>query len=189
MSWKLVLAVLATLSCGLTVWQHMVARRFVLHRKNQPPPEATAVTLLKPLKGIEPGTENCLRSWFAQNHRGPVQILFGVADHGDPVCAIVERLRKEFPAIDARLIHCGRKLGTNAKVSSLIQLRREARHEIIVISDADVFVSPDFLEQNIPLLKDEKVGLVNFFYQLGEPLAQADRFRAGRGDDHAGETA
>ncbi|MCD6048881.1 MAG: glycosyltransferase [Verrucomicrobia bacterium] len=178
MAWKLVLAVLATLSCGLTVWQHIVARRFALHRKNQPTDNTSAVTLLKPLKGIEPGTEDCLRSWFTQNYRGPVQILLGVADLNDPVCLIVKKLRKEFPAIDAQLIHCGRKLGTNAKVSSLIQLRREARHEIIVISDADVFVSQDFLEQNIPLLTDEKVGLVNFFYQLGEPLTPAMRWEA-----------
>lgn len=178
MSWTLVLAVLATLSCGLTVWQHIVARRFALHQKTPPAPVTPAVTVLKPLKGVEPDTETCLRSWLSQEYRGSFQILFGVADINDPVCAIVQKLLAEFPQVDARLVHCQHKLGTNGKVSSLIQLRREARHEIIVISDADVFVSPDFLEQNLPLLADEKVGLVNFFYQLSGNLTPAMRWEA-----------
>ncbi len=178
MSWTLVLAVLATLSCGLTVWQHVVARRFALHRKITPRTDISAVTLLKPLKGIEPATETCLRSWFTQQYRGPVQILLGVADIHDPVCAIVQKLLAEFPRVDARLVHCQHKLGANGKVSSLIQLRREARHEIIVISDADVLVSSDFLAQNVPLLADENVGLVNFFYQMSGAMTPAMRWEA-----------
>ncbi len=178
MTWTLVLAVLATVSCGLTVWQHIVARRFALHQKTSSSRDTPAVSILKPLKGIEPDTEECLRSWLTQAYQGPVQILFGVARLEDPVCPIVEKLIREFPQVDARLVHCQSKLGANAKVSSLIQLRRAAKHELIVISDADVYVTPDFLEQNLPLLADEKVGLVNFFYELARPATAAMRWEA-----------
>jgi len=178
MMWTLVLAVLATLSCGITVWQHIVARRFLLHRKFPSSTATPAVSILKPLKGIEPDTEDCLRSWLTHTYPGPVQILFGVAYLEDPVYPIVQKLLQEFPQVDARLVHCQSKLGTNAKVSSLIQLRRAAKHELIVISDADVFVTPDFLEQNLPILADEKVGLVNFFYELARPATSAMRWEA-----------
>jgi ceramide glucosyltransferase len=178
MTWTLVLAMLATLSCGLTMWQHIVARRFTLHQKPTATPTTPAVSILKPLKGIEPDTEECLRSWFKQTYRGPAQILFGVARLEDPVCPIVEKLLREFPQVDAQLVHCQSKLGANAKVSSLIQLRQAAKHELIVISDADVHVTPDFLEQNLPILADEKVGLVNFFYELARPATPAMRWEA-----------
>lgn len=178
MTWTLVLAVLATLSCGLTVWQHIVARRFRLHAKTSPSPNHPAVSLLKPLKGLESETESCLRSWLTQDYQGQVQILFGVADANDPVCAVVNKLIVEFPSVEATLVHCQQKLGNNGKVSSLIQLRKAAKYEHIVISDADVCVSPDFLDQNIPLLADEKVGLVNFFYRLTEPMTLAMRWEA-----------
>src|SRR5208337_1984175 len=68
----------------------------------QPP-----VTLLKPLKGCDAATEDCLRSWFTQQYRGPTQILFGVAAAEDPVCGIVHKLVQEFPGSDAQLIVCG----------------------------------------------------------------------------------
>jgi hypothetical protein len=46
------------------------------------------LTLLKPLKGCDAETKNCLRSWFLQSYPGPVQILLGVASAEDPVCAL-----------------------------------------------------------------------------------------------------
>ena len=70
------------------------------------PRPSAAVTLLKPLKGCDPATEDCLRSWFTQQYTGPVQILFGVAAADDPVCAIVRKLLQEFPAADAQLVVC-----------------------------------------------------------------------------------
>jgi ceramide glucosyltransferase len=145
---NLIFGSLALLSLALTLWQWLVARRFPLHQRvpqpstldPQPP-----ITLLKPLKGCDPATADCLRSWFTQQYAGPTQILFGVADDDDPVCAIVHQLLREFPASDAQLIVCGPPPGTNAKVSQLVELERQAKHDLLIISDADVRVPPDFL--------------------------------------------
>jgi ceramide glucosyltransferase len=145
---NLILGSLALLSLALTMWQWLVARRFPLHQRVLqpfPPTPQPPVTLLKPLKGCDTATEDCLRSWFAQQYAGPTQILFGVADGEDPVCGVVRKLLKEFPGLDAQLVVCGPLLGTNAKVSKLVELERKAKHEIIIVSDADVRVPPDFL--------------------------------------------
>jgi ceramide glucosyltransferase len=142
---NVILGIFACLSVVLLLWQWLAAARFPLHRRianeNFTPP----VTLFKPLKGCDSATETCLRSWFAQNYGGATQFLFAVASADDPVCAVVEKLMREFPASDARLIVCGALAGANAKVSKLAELEKLAKHDVFVISDADVRVPPDFL--------------------------------------------
>jgi len=167
---------LAVLSFLLTLWQWLAARRFPLHRRIEPTPDPStrgekrsarvrpvpllggvrggfvpAVTLLKPLKGCDEHTEACLRSWLAQDYAGEIQFLFGIADAGDPAASVVKKLLAEFPRLDARLIVCPERLGANAKVSKLAQLEPHVKHDILLVSDADVLVPPDLLTNAIAL--------------------------------------
>ena len=143
-----------------------------------PPKDLAPVSILKPLKGCDETTEQCLRSWFEQSYQGGVQLLFGVASADDPVCTIVERLMREHPGCNASLSVCSPLAGANLKVSKLMLLEREARHEFIVISDADVKVPPDFLEQAVAALQAPKAALVNCFYQLANPAGFAMHWEA-----------
>jgi ceramide glucosyltransferase len=136
------------------------------------------VTLLKPLKGGDDFTEKCLRSWLTQDYPGPVQVLFGVASEADPACAVVRALLKDYPAADASLILCPENLGANAKVSTLIQLQRQVKHGIAVVSDADVLVPPDLLANAVQPLASDQVGAVSCFYRLAEPSTAAMRCEA-----------
>jgi ceramide glucosyltransferase len=139
---------------------------------------APGITLLKPLKGCDATTADSLESWFKQNYPGPTQILFGVANHADPVCEIVSELQQKYPAVDAELVICRVAGHTNAKVSKLVQLEKLARHCLILISDADVRVPSDFLSNFVAPLRDEEVGLVNCFYRLANPVNTAMRCEA-----------
>jgi ceramide glucosyltransferase len=170
--------VLAFLSAALTLWQWLAACLFPLHRRRAGTGFAPGVTLLKPLKHRDVETEKCLRSWFTQDYAGPVQILLGVASTKDPVCELARELIAEFPQRDAQLVVCPETLGTNLKVSKLIQLERLAEHEILVVSDADVLAPADFLANTVGLLRDEAVGLVNCFYRLANPVTAAMRWEA-----------
>jgi len=167
---------LALLSLLLTLWQWFVARRFPLYQRVQESASLSGVTLLKPLKGCDEATESCLRSWFSQEYQGAKQLLFAVASQEDPVCRIVERLLKEFATADAQLVICGPLEGTNLKVAKLRQLAPLVRHELLVISDADVKVSSDFLSNVLVPLEDSKVGLVNCFYILANASTLAMRW-------------
>ena len=168
-----ILAALALLSFGLVLWQWLAACRFPLHQRQPPAAVPPAISLLKPLKGCDATTRDSLRCWLEQQYRGRTQILFGVADAADPVCAIVRQLLREFPGRDAQLVICAETLGRNGKVSTLIQLERLAKYGLILASDADVRVPPDFLEQIVTHLDDPEVGLVNCFYRLANPLTHA----------------
>jgi ceramide glucosyltransferase len=171
-------AALALLSLALVFWQWLAAVRFPLHRRVADLSFAPAISLLKPLQGCDATTAESLQSWFQQNYSGPVEILFGVADAGDPVCKIVRELIGKNPGRDAQLVVCAKSLGANGKVSTLIQLERLAKHEMILVSDADVRVPPDFLANIAAPLRDPKAGLVNCFYRLANPATAAMRCEA-----------
>ena len=153
------LAVLALLSGALAFWQWLAARRFPLHRRAADTSFTPAVTLLKPLKGCDETTAASLASWFHQDYAGPVQILFGVADPADPVCPIVNDLIAQNPKCHARLVICGKMAGANAKVAKLAELAELAEHDLVLVSDADVRIPPDFLANIVaPMHADGRAG-------------------------------
>src|SRR5258705_13223630 len=103
---------------------------------------------------------------MTQDYAGRVQILFGVHSPDDPVCALIRELILKHPQGDTELVICPKMLGPNAKVSTLIQLQRLVKYEVIAISDADVRAPADFLAQAVLPLENQNVGLVNCFYRL-----------------------
>jgi ceramide glucosyltransferase len=190
-----ILALLALLSLVLTLWQWLAVRKFPLHRRAAEAGFTPAVSLLKPLKGCDDTTADSLRSWFNQNYPGQIQILFGVADAGDPVCNIVRQLIAEHPKSDAQLILCENLAGANAKAAKLVRLEQLAKHGLILISDADVRVPMDFVANIIAPMNEGRagspppaggahgvtrpsVGLVNCFYRLANPSTTAMHWEA-----------
>ncbi len=173
-----ILAGLALVSLGITLWQWRLGRRFPLHQRVAETGYAPALTLLKPLKGCDAETRECLRSWLTLDYAGPVQVLFGVASADDPVCDIVRELLKAHPKLDARLVICAEPLGPNAKVSTLIQLQRRAKHDLILVSDADVRVPSDLLTNIVAPLREPDMGLVCAFYRLANPTTLAMQWEA-----------
>jgi ceramide glucosyltransferase len=172
------LACLAALSCALTLWQWFVASRFPLHERIADSAFAPAISILKPLKGRDLLTERCLRSWFEQHYQGQSQLLFGVASADDPVCSLVRKLMADFPDANAELVVCPQALGANAKVSTLVHLQARARHDLLVISDADVAVPPELVRNLVAPFQETDVGVVHCFYKLANPDTAAMRWEA-----------
>ncbi|NLH75253.1 MAG: glycosyltransferase [Verrucomicrobia bacterium] len=162
----LILAGVALASLALALWQWVECRLFPLHERKRDYSFAPPITVLKPLKGADDQTESCLRSWFEQDYRGEVQLLFGVHTADDHAAAVVGKLLAEFPKVDARLIVCGERLGANAKVSTLVQLERLARNDLLVISDADVRAPKDLLAELAAHSADARAGLLNPLYRV-----------------------
>lgn len=125
------------------------------------------VTILKPLCGAEPGLYENLRSFCHQNYP-QFQIVFGVGDAADPALSVVERLVAEFPNLAMDVVVDPRQHGHNRKISSLINMLKHARHDVLVMADSDAFVGPDYLANVTAPLLDKKIGLVTCLYH-GEP--------------------
>jgi ceramide glucosyltransferase len=175
-----ILGSVAVLSAGINIWQWIAACRFPLHQRTGKRNFTPGVTLFKPLKGVDSETSACLESWLKQDYRGPVQILFGVADARDAVCEVVRVLRKQYADREIELVICDPILGANAKVSTLTYLEPKAKYPIWVISDADVFAPSDLLAEMIQKFEindfrrrrgdesseNKDIALVNCFYKL-----------------------
>ena len=174
----LLLGLLTGLSLALTGWQWLAARRFPLHLPGPVPDKQPGITVFKPLKGCDAYTRQCLESWLGQDYRGPIQVLLGVASESDPAVSLGQQLMAAHSQADVRLVVCPEALGANGKVSTLIQLHRLARHDLFVVSDADVQVPPNLLAQATAPLRDPQVGLVHCFYRLRTANTWAMRWEA-----------
>ena len=106
---------------------------------------APGVSILKPLRGTDPRQYLGFESHCRQRYAGPFEIVFGVGSVEDPAVAAVGRLRVEFPEVAIRLIECRERLGTNGKVSTLMQMLPEARYQHVIVNDSDILVGPEYL--------------------------------------------
>ena len=151
------------------------ASRALLRERRSPlPTYAPDVSILKSLKGVDPGMLDAFRSHCRQAYRGDFELLFGVSSLDDAAAGAVHQLQVEFPDVPIRLIECPERLGANGKVSTLTQLAPYARHEFLLINDSDITVSERYLERVMahfsPLsvngeTVDPEVGLVTALYR------------------------
>ena len=131
-------------------------------------PFAPSVSILKSLKGLDPGMMEAFRSHCRQSYAGEYEILFGVSSQDDPAVDAVLRLQNEFPESAIRLIETPERLGTNGKVSTLVQLIPHAAHPYLLINDSDITVSPHYLERVMASFAEpgkQPVGLVTALYR------------------------
>jgi ceramide glucosyltransferase len=122
------------------------------------------VSILKPLKGIDPEIYAAFRSYCAQDYP-EYEIIFGVSDPADPAVARVRQLQSEFPQRAIKLVVCEEKLGPNVKVSNLEQMLNAARYEHLIVNDSDIRVETDYLRRVMTPLDDERVGMVTCLYR------------------------
>ncbi len=139
-------------------------------RSTMPP-----ISILKPLRGADPRMYEAFRSHCLQDYP-EFEIIFGVADANDPAVAEVERLQREFPSRRIQLLVCPELLGTNRKVSTLVQLLPQARYDWLLINDSDILVPPDYLRRIAACFEDgrktagRRTGMVTALYRAaGNP--------------------
>ncbi|HUA93406.1 MAG TPA: bacteriohopanetetrol glucosamine biosynthesis glycosyltransferase HpnI [Terracidiphilus sp.] len=157
--------VLAVAGMGYFLAALVAARVFLWQRRRQHSGFAPGVSVMKSLKGIDPAMLDAFRSHCTQNYEGEYELLFGVSSLHDPAAAVVEELKREFPDRAIRLVECPEKLGTNGKVSTLVQLARHAAHDYLLINDSDITVPPRYLERVMSCFGLPNVGLVTALYR------------------------
>ena len=115
------------------------------------------LSLLKPLAGAEPDLEVHLASFFEQDYP-EFEILFCAREANDAGLEIARRVAARYPHIPAKFFSTGEPPYINAKVASMELMEKSAAHDILVISDSDVRVTPDYLRAVALPFADEKVG-------------------------------
>jgi ceramide glucosyltransferase len=164
---------MAVAGMGYYLAAMVAARVFLAARRAPLAAFAPGVSVLKSLKGLDPGMIGAFRSHCIQSYTGEFELLFGVSSLSDPAAAAVEQLKAEFPERAIRLIECPERLGTNGKVSTLVQLAACARFDFLLINDSDITVSPRYLERVMACFAPtehngkvaQQVGLVTALYR------------------------
>lgn len=136
-------AALAVGSCVFCAIAIVAARSY---RRQQPGRLNEPVSVLKPLRGVDLGLEENLRSFFEQTHR-PFELVFAIQSPSDPATDVVMRLMDAFPRTSARVVFSGPppEGWHNAKCWQLHRAWPQLKHDFVVMSDSDIRVEPGFL--------------------------------------------
>jgi len=167
--------VLTVAAMGYFLAATVAARKYIHARRATLANFAPGVSILKSLKGLDPGMLEAFRSHCIQDYAGEYELLFGVSSLEEPAVSAVKELQAEFPEHSIRLIECPERLGSNGKVSTLAQMASYSRHQFLIVNDSDITVSTHYLTRVIahfaPLEPDalhqppKPVGLVTALYR------------------------
>jgi len=122
------------------------------------------VSILKPLRGLDPQMYESFRSHCVQDYP-EYEIIFGISEADDPAGTAVQKLIAEYPGCRIRLVVCPEVLGNNRKVSNLVQMLAHARYDHVLINDSDIYVPPDYLRRVMAPFARAQVGMVTCPYR------------------------
>ncbi len=172
--WDVLLGVAVLGVCSSTIFLFMVLAAAVRWRRGAsaaqqaaaatPRSSLPAVTIFKPVHGMEARLEDNLESFFRQNYPS-FEVILGARDADDAGLQVAEKVRQRYPQVKSRVVVSGPPTWPNAKVFSLSKMLPLSANDYFVISDSDVRVSTDFLRDVIPTLLDRKIGLVTCPYR------------------------
>lgn len=144
-----------------------LARRFFLRQRGMGPlvtDFAPPVSILKPVHGFDRmAYENY--SSFCRLDYPEYEVVFLAQDEQDEAIPVIRRVMAEFPDCNVRLLIGVEDLGPSNKVCKMVRLVREARHDLIAISDSDIRVEPDYLRVVVEHFRDPAVGAVTFLFR------------------------
>ena len=123
-----------------------------------------SVSVLKPVRGVDEDGYANFASFCTLDYPS-YEVLFAVADADDPVLPLLKRLQAEFSEREIRVITAVPQLGANRKLNNLAALAKEAKYDILVISDSDVRVTPNYLRDVAGRFADPQVGVVTAFFR------------------------
>jgi ceramide glucosyltransferase len=138
------------------------------------------ITLFKPLHGAETGLEGSLRGFYEQDYLqhvaaqgeplevngiSRVEILFCARSEADAGLAIARQVAADYPHVTTRFCTSGEPWAANAKVCSLVTMAKVATHDVWVISDSDVRVTPDYLRRVVLPFANPQVGCATCLYR------------------------
>lgn len=137
---------------------------------------APPISNLKPVRGLDPDAYENYASFCRQDYPN-YEIIFCVGDDTDPVLPVLQRLIRDFPDTNIRIVIGSDRIAANDKVAKLARMTQEAAYEHLVISDSDVRVQPDYLRRLIAPMADTNVGAVTCFYVPTEETSWVQRLQ------------
>jgi ceramide glucosyltransferase len=125
---------------------------------------APPASILKPVRGVDRDAYENFASYCRLNYP-EYEMIFAVTDANDQVVPVIEKLQRDFPERQIRMVTSIERLGENNKVNNLCRLVKEAKYDLLVMTDTDVRVERDYLREVAAPFADPAVGGVTSFYR------------------------
>jgi ceramide glucosyltransferase len=142
----------------------VAAGKFFRRKTERPGDFFPPVSILKPIRGLDRDAYENFASFCRQDYP-EFEILFCVSDWQEPALPVLRQLIADFPKQKIKVFVGADPLGASDKVNKLCRMTREARNEILVVSDSDVRVEPGFLAAVAAPFADPRVGGVTCLYR------------------------
>lgn len=156
----------STIFLGLVLVASLRFKRIAARRATQPlPTDWPAVTLLKPVHGAEPNLREYLESFYAIDYPADFELLFCARSEADLGLQLARQVASEHPEVTTRFITSGTPPWPNARCYSLSVMAPVAAHDLLVITDSDVRVTPQFLKSVVASFARPEVGALTCLYR------------------------
>jgi ceramide glucosyltransferase len=140
------------------------ARFFIRERRKPLGTFAPPISVLKPVRGVDFAFYENSKSFCRQDYP-EYEILFCVNDLNDEAVPSIRRIIEEFPERSIRLLSSAPQLGSNRKVNNLALLVQQAKYDLLVQSDGDVRVGPNYLREMAASFERSETGVVSCLYR------------------------
>ncbi|CAK3933734.1 glycosyltransferase family 21 [Lecanosticta acicola] len=157
--WYITIAVICSIGY-IQLWRHCSSPKPRARLKDDETPH---ITIIRPVKGLEPRLYDCLASTFRQEYpQKKLHVRFCIADRKDPSYKVVKQLVDEFKEYDAQLLleeeddalqDGDIKLGPNPKIRNMSRAYREAVGDLVWIIDCNVWVAKGVLGRMVGKLE------------------------------------
>ncbi|RDW84755.1 ceramide glucosyltransferase [Coleophoma cylindrospora] len=116
------------------------------------PDDVPHITIIRPVKGLEPQLYECLASTLQQSYpSSKLTVYFCVSSVDDPSYPVLQRLLADFPQFDVKLFvededpnlsgdGKSSNLGPNPKIRNMSRGYREAKGDLIWVIDCNIWV-------------------------------------------------
>ena len=121
------------------------------------------VSVLKPVHGLEARLKENIESFFQQGYPN-YEVLFAADEADDPALSVVREVCARYPQIKSRVLVTGTPW-PNPVVYAFHCMSQAAAHDILVTTDSDVEVGPQYLRHVVQPLLDPSVGMVTCLYR------------------------
>ena len=150
-----------TMMAFVALWKYLSGRR---QRRRQGFDHTPPVSILKPLHGSPAYLEECLEGYFKLDYP-EYELIFCARRAEDAGLAVARKLAERYPRIPVTILHSGEPPWMNARCYSMHLMAQAAKHELLVATDADIPVGPEYLREMVAPFRDPRVGAATCIYR------------------------
>lgn len=163
-AWSLLLLVPVVVACGYWLATAAMMLRFFRRRAPERCAWCPAVSLIKPVCGLENHLYENLSTACRQEYPA-YEVIFSVQDETDPALPILARIRAEYPNVPVHIVVEKACAGPNGRLSNILNATEHAIGEVLVYSDSDMRLHPAYLAHIVAPLADPRVGVACTLYR------------------------